>query len=105
MRLAPGTPGPAGQLDREALGQLVFSDGAARARLNAATHLPIYVELLRQLLWHWLTLRWVVVSRGQAAAGRSAAAAGGWGGRGAKGVLSQSVLPCTHGLTSRASTA
>lgn len=51
----------AGQIDREALGRLVFSDKAARGRLNAATHLPIYADLLRQLLWHWLTLKWLVV--------------------------------------------
>lgn len=44
----------AGELDRAALGQLVFSDTAARRRLNAATHTPVALALLLQLLRHWL---------------------------------------------------
>jgi dephospho-CoA kinase len=64
----PRAPQPppwlAGEIDREALGRLVFSDRAARSRLNAATHLPIYAELLRQLLWLWLTFKPVVVRGG-----------------------------------------
>lgn len=45
---------PNGDLDRVALGQLVFSDAVARRRLNAATHTPVAVALLLQLLLHWL---------------------------------------------------
>lgn len=41
---------PAGEVDREALGKLVFSDAAARRKLNAATHLPIALSLIWQLL-------------------------------------------------------
>jgi hypothetical protein len=43
-----------GELDRVALGQLVFSDAAARRRLNAATHMPVAVGLMLQLLGYWL---------------------------------------------------
>ena len=49
------------EIDRDALGQLVFSDAAARRRLNAATHLPIAVELICQVAVAWLTFRLVVV--------------------------------------------
>jgi hypothetical protein len=51
----------AGEIDRDALMQRVFNDAAARRRLNAATHLPIGVEILRQLAWHWLHHRCLVV--------------------------------------------
>jgi dephospho-CoA kinase len=40
----PTILGPAGELDRAALAQLVFADPAARARLNAITH-PAIAEL------------------------------------------------------------
>lgn len=53
---------PAGGIDRVRLGQLVFSDAAARQRLNRATHLPVALDLLRQLLLCWLCLRRLVVS-------------------------------------------
>jgi hypothetical protein len=56
------TPG-AGDINRQALGDLVFSDAAARRRLNAATHLPVAAGILRQLAWAWLCCRLVVVSR------------------------------------------
>jgi dephospho-CoA kinase len=60
---APGTPllariaeafgpeilRPDGALDRERLGQLVFSDPAARARLNALVHPAVGAEMLRRL--------------------------------------------------------
>jgi dephospho-CoA kinase len=60
---APGTPllaqiaesfGPAilrpdGQLDREALGRLVFSDPATRRRLNALVHPAVGAEMLRRV--------------------------------------------------------
>jgi TldD protein len=42
----PAVLGPDGGLDREALGNLIFRDGAARARLNAILHPRI--EALRQ---------------------------------------------------------
>lgn len=50
-----------GEIDREALGRLVFSDVNARRRLNAAAHAPIAVELVRRLLWAWLRLQPVAV--------------------------------------------
>lgn len=50
-----------GEVEREALGRLIFSDPAARRRLNAATHLPVLVELAARVLWHWLTMTWVLV--------------------------------------------
>lgn len=54
----------AGDIDRVALGQLVFSDVQARRSLNKATHLPVAVELLRQLLLCWLSCRRLVVRIG-----------------------------------------
>ncbi|KAJ3399653.1 hypothetical protein HDU80_007698 [Chytriomyces hyalinus] len=69
----PGTPGhrrivaafgttvlqddtdPNSPLDRAKLGTRVFSDPEARAKVNAATHPYIRLEMLRQLLWHFLT--------------------------------------------------
>ena len=50
-----------GEIDRDALGDTVFSDPAARTRLNAATHLPVAIELFRQLLAAWLAFTPVVV--------------------------------------------
>ena len=37
-----------GQLDRAALGQVVFGDSAARARLGAIMHPPVMAEMARQ---------------------------------------------------------
>jgi dephospho-CoA kinase len=51
-----------GDIDREALGKLVFSDANARRRLNRATHPAVTVELAKQLLCHFLRLQWMVVS-------------------------------------------
>lgn len=51
-----------GELDRDALGQHIFSDPAAHRRLNHATHLPVLAELVKHVLWHWLTCTWVLVS-------------------------------------------
>lgn len=51
----------AGEIDRVALGQIAFADASARRRLNKATHVPVALELLRQLLAHWLACRWLVV--------------------------------------------
>jgi len=54
-------PASAGQIDREALGSLAFSDRQARRKLNAATHPAVFLEIVRQLLLHWLACRWLVV--------------------------------------------
>ena len=51
----------AGELDREALGALAFNDREARRKLNRATHPAVFLELLRQLLLHWLACKWIVV--------------------------------------------
>ena len=45
----PGILRPDGALDREGLGRLVFSDPAARARLNALVHPAVGAEMLRRL--------------------------------------------------------
>jgi hypothetical protein len=50
-----------GELDRAALGAIVFRDPAARQRLNQATHLPIFFQIFCDLAWHWLCGRLVVV--------------------------------------------
>ncbi|KAG2432962.1 hypothetical protein HXX76_008690 [Chlamydomonas incerta] len=50
-----------GEIDRERLAGLVFSDAAARRRLNAATHLSVALSLTRALLLSWLSFKWVVV--------------------------------------------
>ncbi|KNC96589.1 dephospho-CoA kinase [Spizellomyces punctatus DAOM BR117] len=39
-----------GELDRPKLGSIVFGDAEARKKLNKATHPPIRMEMLRQLL-------------------------------------------------------
>lgn len=57
----PGILTETGDIDRARLGQLVFAEAAARRRLNKATHAPVAVELLRQLLGHWLRFRRAVV--------------------------------------------
>jgi len=50
-----------GQIDRKKVADLVFNDKAMLSKLNRATHLPITVELARQLVVSWLTLKPVVV--------------------------------------------
>lgn len=50
-----------GALDRERLGGLVFNDSAARKRLNEATHLPILVRMVTQILVLWVWKRCPVV--------------------------------------------
>eukprot|EP01024_Parvocaulis_polyphysoides_P034494 TRINITY_DN3052_c1_g1_i2.p1 TRINITY_DN3052_c1_g1~~TRINITY_DN3052_c1_g1_i2.p1 ORF type:complete len:204 (-),score=23.95 TRINITY_DN3052_c1_g1_i2:118-729(-) len=40
-----------GELDRDALGKLVFGDEEMRRKLGKATHLPIAVNLALQILW------------------------------------------------------
>uniref|UniRef100_A0A7S0S4B0 Dephospho-CoA kinase n=1 Tax=Chlamydomonas leiostraca TaxID=1034604 RepID=A0A7S0S4B0_9CHLO len=52
---------PDGELDRKKLGQIVFDDASKRKVLNRATHIPVYAELLRQILWSWLLCKWLVV--------------------------------------------
>ncbi len=57
-RAIPNVPCPAlstaGQVDREALASLVFSDAAARRRLNAATHPAVGLALAQRILLSWL---------------------------------------------------
>jgi hypothetical protein len=43
------------------IARLVFNDDAGRRRLNAATHLPVAMEIVRQLISCWLRMRLVVV--------------------------------------------
>jgi len=50
-----------GEIDREALGRLVFSNASARKQLNAAVHLPVALTLLKRLCWCWMTSHWTVV--------------------------------------------
>ncbi|EDQ91519.1 uncharacterized protein MONBRDRAFT_15103 [Monosiga brevicollis MX1] len=46
-----------GRVDRQALREAIFATPAVRRVVNQATHLPVFVELLRQLilarLWYW----------------------------------------------------
>ena len=51
----------AGELDREALGALTFNDREARRKLNRAVHPVVFLELLRELLLHWVACKWMVV--------------------------------------------
>eukprot|EP00775_Hariotina_reticulata_P013429 gene13429-13557_t len=53
--------GPTGEIDRAALGQLVFADAVVRRKLNQATHVPIMLEVIKQLLGHWLRFKQIVV--------------------------------------------
>lgn len=57
-----GTHAHAGEIDRDVLGALIYSDRAARRRLNAATHPAVTLELVKQLAWHWLRCHWLVVT-------------------------------------------
>lgn len=50
-----------GTLDREKLGGLVFNDASARKRLNTATHLPILIRMVTQILKLWLWQRCHIV--------------------------------------------
>ena len=50
-----------GRIDRDALGALIYSNRQARRKLNAATHPAVTLELVKQLLWHWLQCHWLVV--------------------------------------------
>ncbi|GAX84209.1 hypothetical protein CEUSTIGMA_g11632.t1 [Chlamydomonas eustigma] len=53
--------GSNGDIDREALSCLIFQNVSARRKLNTATHLPIALELIRQIICSWLSFRFLVV--------------------------------------------
>ena len=53
---------PAGEIDRDKLGEMVFNERLARRKLNSATHIPVALELVRQLAVQWLSLTCVAVS-------------------------------------------
>ena len=48
-------------LNREAIAAIVFQDPSARRRLNQATHLPILLEIVKQIVRNWLSLNSVTV--------------------------------------------
>ena len=50
-----------GEIDREKLASKVFKDANLRRIINRATHLPIFLELFRQILVSWLQLKTMVV--------------------------------------------
>ncbi|GMH45481.1 hypothetical protein BSKO_13438 [Bryopsis sp. KO-2023] len=50
-----------GELDREALGELVFKNETARRKLNTATHLPVFLETIKQIVRNWALCRTMVV--------------------------------------------
>ncbi|KAK9831394.1 hypothetical protein WJX81_000561 [Elliptochloris bilobata] len=50
-----------GEVDRDALGALAFNNREARRALNHATHPAVLLEIIRQLLLHWLACKWLVV--------------------------------------------
>ena len=54
-----------GEIDRDALGDTVFSNPAARRRLNAATHLPVAIALVGKIIAAWLTCTPTVVRDSQ----------------------------------------
>lgn len=51
----------AGGIDREKLGELVFTDNKARKKLNAATHLPVALDLAKQLIIQWFSFTNIIV--------------------------------------------
>lgn len=50
-----------GEIDRDKLGEMVFNERLARRKLNSATHVPVALELVRQLAVQWLSLTCVAV--------------------------------------------
>jgi len=52
---------PSGELDRDALGKIIFQDVNARRKMNRATHIPVLFGILRQLLFSWVCMKRVVV--------------------------------------------
>lgn len=78
----PGVLATDGELDRAKVAELVFSDAAARRRLNSATHLPVLLQIVHQALVHWARCQPVAVrlhELGRTRAGMLAPAAGGCG--------------------------
>ena len=49
------------QIDRQKVADLVFNDKALRSKLNRATHIPIAVALVKEILGAWLRLNALVV--------------------------------------------
>ena len=41
-----------GEIDRKRLGALVFGDPIQRKKLQSLTHRPIFLAMVKQLLWH-----------------------------------------------------
>ena len=50
-----------GTLDRELLGDIVFRHRDARKKLNKATHLPILIRILTEIVYLWLQFKFLVV--------------------------------------------
>ena len=50
-----------GNIDRNKLAALVFSNKAQRTKLNRLTHPAVLLEIMRQLLLLWLAHHWLVV--------------------------------------------
>jgi dephospho-CoA kinase len=50
-----------GQMDREKLGKLIFDSKSMRDKLNKATHLPVFIQLVWRIVLSWLRLRLLVV--------------------------------------------
>ncbi|CAH2302723.1 dephospho- kinase domain-containing isoform X2 [Pelobates cultripes] len=51
-----------GELDREKLGSIIFSDPEKRGLLNSITHSPIRKAMLKQILWYFfLGYRYVIL--------------------------------------------
>ena len=50
-----------GTLDRELLGDIVFRHRDARQKLNKATHLPILIRILTEIVYLWLQFKFLVV--------------------------------------------
>jgi dephospho-CoA kinase len=43
------------------MASVVFKDASARRRLNKATHLPVLLGIMRQILGHWFTFKPILV--------------------------------------------
>ncbi|SAM06886.1 hypothetical protein [Absidia glauca] len=52
---------PDGHLDRPKLGDIIFTDPSKRKILNACVHPAVRLEMLKQVLYHWLSGAKVVV--------------------------------------------
>lgn len=50
-----------GELDRKKLGKLIFESPQLRRKLNEATHPLVTMEMVKQIIWHWLCFKFVVV--------------------------------------------